>query len=117
MLDVVKYCLTKNGAYEDYPFGPEPLVIKVGSKIFALISKKGDKNYISLKCDPFVAQSLRQQYPSITPGYHLNKQHWNTVLLDGTVPDNEIKWLIDHSYDLVFKTLSKSKLIAINERI
>lgn len=102
-------CLIKKGTFEDRPFGPAPLVIKVQSKMFALISIKADKIFVSLKCDPFVTQSLRQQYPAITPGYHLNKDHWNTVVLDGSIPDSEICWMIDHSYELVVKGLTKEE--------
>ncbi|NLD47329.1 MAG: MmcQ/YjbR family DNA-binding protein [Clostridiaceae bacterium] len=103
--DVIKHCLSKGNTYEDFPFGPEPLVIKANSEIFALISEKNGKTCISLKCDPFVAQSLRQQYPSVTPGYHLSKQNWNTVVLDGSVPDKELVWMIDHSYELAINKL------------
>ena len=103
--EVKDYCLNKLGAFEDFPFGTEPLVIKVASKIFAIITK----NSISLKCDPFVAQNLRNQYSSVKPGYHLNKSHWNTVYLEGEIPDSEISWMIDHSYDLVYSKLRKSE--------
>lgn len=107
--DIIQYCLSKNGTYEDYPFGPEPLVIKVGSKMFILVSVRGGKTHISLKCDPFIAESFRQQYPAVTPGYHLNKQHWNTIAVDGSIPDQELFWMIDHSYDLVLKSLTKAE--------
>lgn len=103
------YCLSKNGAYEDYPFGPEPLTIKVRSKIFVLVNEKARRLSISLKCDPFVAQNLRDQYTSIIPGYHLNKEHWNTVLLDGSISDSEIQWMIGHSYEMVIKGLTKDE--------
>lgn len=103
------YCISKKGAYEDFPFGPDVLVIKVQSKMFALISQRNNKVNVSLKCDPILAKDFRQQYESITPGYHLNKQHWNTIALDGTVPDSELLWMIDHSYELVVKNLSKSE--------
>lgn len=103
IVDILKYCLSKEGAYEDHPFGPEPIVIKVGSKMFALISEKSNKLHVSLKCDSFVAQSLREQYLTVTPGYHLNKSHWNTVVVDGTVPEQELVWMINHSYELVAK--------------
>lgn len=109
LLEIKNHCLSRKGTYEDFPFGPEPLVIKVASKMFALISVKAGKVYISLKCDPFVAHNLRQQYPSVTPGYHLNKEHWNTILVDGSVPDSEICWMIDHSYEQVVKGLSKEE--------
>ncbi|MDP4179683.1 MAG: MmcQ/YjbR family DNA-binding protein [Bacillota bacterium] len=108
-MDVLKYCLSKKGAYEDYPFGPEPVTIKIGSKMFALISNRSDKLYLSLKCDPFMAQSLREQYSNISPGYHLNKQHWNTIIVDESIPEHEVIWMIDHSYELVFKSLSKTE--------
>ena len=103
------YCLSKPCAFIDYPFGPDPAVIKVGSKMFALIFMRNQKACISLKCDPFIAQSLRQQYPSITPGYHLNKKHWNTVAIDGSIPGDKLIWMIDHSYELVYRLLSKSE--------
>ena len=107
--ELKNYCISKKGAFEDYPFGDTPLVIKIASKMFSLISHKENKLYISLKCDPFLADNLRSQYPSIPPGYHLNKIHWNKVFLDGSVPENEICWMINHSYEMVLKTLTKSQ--------
>ena len=104
---LLEFTLKKSGAFEDFPFGPEPTVVKVGSKMFAIFNVKEGKCYLSLKCDPFIAETLRQQYPSVKAGYHLNKQHWNTVTIDGSVPDSELVWMVDHSYDLVFKTLNK----------
>lgn len=100
-----EYCLSKNGAYEDRPFGIEPAVIKVGSKLFAIISN----NSISLKCEPFTADHLRYIYPAVKPAYHLNKEHWNTVTLNDTVPDDELKWMLDHSYEFVFNGLNKAE--------
>ena len=108
------HCLSRKGAYEDYPFGPEPLVVKVVSKIFVLVSNKSGKISISLKCDPFLAQNLREQYPSVTPGYHLNKEHWNTVLLDSSIPHSEILWMIDHSYEMVVKGLTSEEKKALS---
>jgi predicted DNA-binding protein (MmcQ/YjbR family) len=105
---VKEYCLSKPGATEDFPFGPDVLVIKVGSKMFALVSGRENRINLSLKCDPFVAEDLRQRYPAVTAGYHLNKKHWNTVVIDGSVPDNELAWMIDHSYELVIKSLSQA---------
>lgn len=105
--EVINYCLTKQGAFQDYPFGPEPTVIKVSSKMFALISLKDGHVNTSLKCDPMLAQNLRQQYESVKPGYHLNKEHWNTVVIDGSIPVSEIMWMIDHSYELIVKSLTK----------
>lgn len=100
-----QYCGTKAGAIEDYPFGPDIIVFKIGSKMFALMYRREGRDQISLKCDPVYAEVLRQQYDGITPGYHLNKRCWNTVLLDGSIPAKEVEQLIDHSYDLVFKSL------------
>lgn len=107
------YCLSKKGAIEDYPFGDDVLVIKIASKMFALISERNDQLNISLKCDPFLAENLRQQYPAITPGYHLNKSHWNTILIDSSIPESELNKMIDHSYELVFKRLKKLEKDAI----
>ncbi|WAA09082.1 MmcQ/YjbR family DNA-binding protein [Fervidibacillus albus] len=107
--EYVQYCLTKKGAYIDYPFGPKPMVIKVMSKMFALISTDEEVLKISLKCDPDIANDLRNQYESVVPGYHLNKQHWNTVIIDDSIPTSEIQWMIDLSYTLVVKGLKKQE--------
>ncbi len=111
--DYIDYCLSRKGANKDYPFGPDALVVKVGSKMFAILSENSDSLHISLKCDPLVARDLRDQYSAITPGYHLNKQHWNTVVVDGSVPDEELKWMIDHSYALVVKGLTKAEKLQL----
>ena len=95
-----EYCISKKGATEGFPFGDDTLVFKVNGKIFALVNLEGDQS-LNLKCDPALALELREQYPSVTPGYHMNKKHWNTVRLDGTIPDHDIISWIDHSYDLV----------------
>jgi predicted DNA-binding protein (MmcQ/YjbR family) len=103
------YSLTKNGALEDYPFGPDVIVMKVAGKMFALMTHRAGQDYLSLKCDPNYAEILRQQYESITPGYHLNKRHWNTLQLDGSIPEKEVREFIDHSYELVVKSLTREK--------
>ena len=113
--DLYLYCLTKLGSIEEYPFGPDVIVIKVASKIFALISCRHGQDILSLKCDPDYSELLRKQCPSITPGYHLNKRHWNTLLLDGSIPEREIRGLIDHSYELVYKSLPRRKRMAPQE--
>ncbi len=108
--------LTKKGATEEQPFGPDVLVFKVMGKMFALIPLEDDPLRINLKCDPDLALTLRDRYKAITPGYHMNKKHWNTVILDNTVPQEEVQGLIDHSYNLVVKGLKKTdreKLITI----
>jgi len=100
------HCLKKQGFSEDFPFGPETLVFRVAGKIFALMDADTFVS-VNLKCDPERAVELRERYPGITPGYHMNKQHWNTVLADGSVPDRLVLDLADHSYDLVRATLPK----------
>lgn len=110
---LAQYCLSKKGTRQEYPFGPEAAVMKVGSKMFALLSVRNQVQQISLKCDPHIAESLRQQYTSVQPGYHLNKTHWNTVILDGGVEPQEVCQMIDHSYDLVYKGLKKSEKEAL----
>ena len=102
------YCLSKRGAREDFPFGDDVAVYKVVGKMFALIPVDAS-NQISLKCDPTFAEVLRQTYAEVTPGYHLNKQHWNSVITDGSIPEDEIQEMIDHSYELVVKGLSKKE--------
>ncbi len=107
------YCMMKPGTSEGFPFGDDVLVVKVGSKIFAILAEKDGVPKISLKCDPVLALQLREEFDSVQPGYHLNKQHWNTVRGDGTVPGDRLRQMIDHSYDLVFKSLKRSERDAI----
>ncbi len=102
-----EYCLHLAGAVEDFPFGPEVMVFKVGGKLFALIAYEDVPARLNLKCDPDRSIELREQHESIIPGYHMNKKHWNTVELDGTVPDSLIRELIDHSYGLIVASLPK----------
>jgi len=94
------YCISKKGSSESFPFGDDTLVFKAKDKIFALVNLDGDLS-INLKCDPALALELRERYSSVTAGYHMNKKHWNTVMLNGSVPDKEIFTWIDHSFDLV----------------
>lgn len=106
---VIAACSTKPGAVEDYPFGDEVAVFKVADRMFALVPLGGAPGSVSLKCDPELAIALRGRYAAITPGYHLSKRHWNTVRLDGSVPDEEVLELIEHSYDLVVARLTKAQ--------
>ncbi|HRO39119.1 MAG TPA: MmcQ/YjbR family DNA-binding protein [Flavobacteriales bacterium] len=99
-------CLRKPGATEETPFGPETLVFKVGGKIFAL-ADIDLFNGVNLKCDPERAVELREEHGGITPGYHMNKRHWNTVSTDGSVKDVLIEELLAHSYALVVASLPK----------
>jgi predicted DNA-binding protein (MmcQ/YjbR family) len=94
------YCISKKGASESFPFGEDTLVFKVKGKIFALVNLDGDLS-INLKCDPSLAIELRERFSSVIPGYHMNKKHWNTVMLNGSIPDKEVFFWIDHSFDLV----------------
>jgi predicted DNA-binding protein (MmcQ/YjbR family) len=106
---VIAACGAKPGAVEDYPFGDEVAVFKAAGRMFALVALGPGPGSVSLKCDPGLAVDLRGRYPGVTPGYHLNKRHWNTVALDGSVPDDEVLDLVDHSYDLVVARLTKSQ--------
>lgn len=99
--EVEEYILEMPGSRLDYPFGPGVAVYKVNDKMFALITEKSDPLQLSLKCDPQLAQLLRAKYESVMEGYHLNKKHWNTILLTGQLNNVEIKDLIRHSYELV----------------
>jgi predicted DNA-binding protein (MmcQ/YjbR family) len=99
--DVKKYLLSMPNARLDYPFGENTAVYKVGDKMFALVREKKTPVQLSLKCDPLLAETLRQKYDTVMPGYHLNKKHWNTILLTGQMEWEEVEGLIRHSYDLV----------------
>ncbi|HSS27494.1 MAG TPA: MmcQ/YjbR family DNA-binding protein [Usitatibacter sp.] len=103
-----EYCLSKPRATEGTPFGPDTLVFKVGGKIFAITSLDEIPARANLKCDPDLALELRDRYEQIHPGYHMNKKHWNTVELEAGIPEPELRRMIDHSYDLVAKSLTKS---------
>jgi predicted DNA-binding protein (MmcQ/YjbR family) len=95
-----EYCLNKPDVTEGFPFGEDTLVFKVQGKMFALFNLEGDLT-VNLKCDPVYAIELREKYPAVIPGYHMNKKYWNTVIIDGSIPDSELfKW-IDLSYGLV----------------
>lgn len=106
--DVKKYLLNKPEAVEDFPFGPEVAVYRVRDKIFALIGIENNETRINLKCDPAEAEQLRMVFDAVLPGYHMNKKHWNTVIINGSIPDSEVKRMIDNSYALVVKKLGKS---------
>ena len=104
-MDIVslrEYCISKKNVTESFPFGDDTLVFKRDGKIFALVNLDGDLS-INLKCEPALAIELRERYSSVIPGYHMNKTHWNTVYLDGSIPDREIFSWIDHSYERVSK--------------
>ena len=98
---VENYILTMPNSKLDYPFGKEVAVYKTGNKMFALIAEKSNPVRISLKCDPKLSEILREKYETVLSGYHLNKKHWNTIILTGQLDFDEIKALIRHSFDLV----------------
>src|SRR5690606_20733119 len=108
-----EYCLSKKAVTESFPFGEDTLVFKVGDKIF-LLTGLNQPNSFNVKCNPEKAISLREQFPEVTPGYHMNKKHWNTVFFDGSLSDRQLVEMIDHSYDMVFKSLPKSIQSEIN---
>ena len=107
-MDVRVYLLSKPETVEDFPFGPQAAVYKIAGKMFALTFERGGQPCVNLKCDPFEAQQLRDVFDTILPGYHMNKRHWITVILDGAVPDAELRRLIDYSYTLVIAQLPKA---------
>jgi len=112
-----EYCLTKPGASEETPFGPDVLVFKVRGKMFALAALEEVPTTVNLKCDPDLALELRDRYEQIQPGYHMNKKHWNTVEIESGIPDTEVREMIDHSYELVTQSLSKAERKKIKELI
>ena len=101
------YCLTLPLVREDYPFGPDVQVFKIKEKLFALMTARQGIERVNLKCDPEEAIILREIFEDVIPGYHMNKMHWNTIILSGSIPDGEIKRMIDRSYCLVVKKLKK----------
>ncbi len=103
------YCSGKKGVTAYFPFDEETLVYKVGSKMFALTNINSDVFRMNLKCSPSMTGDLRSAYPAIKPGYHMNKEHWNTIEADGSIPEEKLYWLIDLSYDLVLKGLKKQE--------
>jgi predicted DNA-binding protein (MmcQ/YjbR family) len=105
--DVLALCASLPAAAEDYPFGEGVAVFKVGGRIFALVPLEGSPS-VNLKCDPDLALELRAAHPSVRPGYHQNKRHWNTVGLDGAIEDGELRWMVEHSYDLVVANLPRA---------
>jgi predicted DNA-binding protein (MmcQ/YjbR family) len=107
-------CLGLNGAVETFPFTAETSVFKVGGKIFAISALDADPLSVSLKCDPELALELRTAHPEITPGWHLNKRHWNTVRLDGTLPAGLVREMIEDSYDLIVAKLPRDRQLVLD---
>ena len=105
--EVRNYCLTLPQVKEDYPFGPDVQVFKIREKLFALMTTRQSIERVNLKCDPEEDIILREIFEDVSPGYHMTKMHWNTIILSGSIPDGEIKRMIDRSYCLVVKKLKK----------
>jgi predicted DNA-binding protein (MmcQ/YjbR family) len=108
-----EHLLSFTGAAETFPFGPETSVFKVGAKMFALSQLEADSLRVSLKCEPQLAEMLRGAHAAVLPGYHLNKRHWNTVIVDGSLPDSTVRDMIEDSYDLVVGSLPRARRRAL----
>ncbi len=102
-----QYLLSKPEALESFPFGPEAMVFKVKNKVFAILSELKGAPSVNLKCEPEEAMALRDIFESVIPGYHMNKKHWNTVILDREIPEGEIERMMDRSYGLIIKGLTR----------
>jgi len=107
--DVLDLCTGFPGAIEDYPFGDGVAVFKVGGRMFALVSLEGSPGTVNLKCDPELALELRTLYAAVRPGYHQNKRHWNSVDLDGSIEDDELREMVEHSYELIVNRLPRAE--------
>jgi predicted DNA-binding protein (MmcQ/YjbR family) len=107
------HCLSFAGAEEMFPFGPNTSVFKVAGKMFALSQLGADSLRVSVKCEPELAEALRGANTAVIPGYHLNKRHWNTVIIDGSLPDEEVFDMIEDSYDLVVSKLPRARRRAL----
>jgi predicted DNA-binding protein (MmcQ/YjbR family) len=106
-------CLSFAGAEETFPFGPETSVFKVAGKMFALSALGADSLRVSLKCEPPLAEALRAAHEAVIPGYHLNKRHWNTVIIDGSLPEQMLADMVEDSYDLVVSALPAARRRAL----
>lgn len=110
-----EYCFTKKGVTEDFPFDEVTLCIRVMGKIFAITGLDSEQFKVNLKCDPDYALELREHHPEVQPGWHMNKHHWNTVDFEGALSAPLLRQLIDHSYDLVAKSLKKAQKEALEK--
>ncbi len=107
------YCMSKPGASEDFPFDETTLCFRVAGKIFAITDLSAERFQVNLKCEPAYALELRERYPEVQPGWHMNKKHWNTVDFEGRLGEALLRHLIDHSYEQVVKALSRSQRSAL----
>ena len=115
-MDLQGYLRSKPEAEDGYPFGPEAQVFKVHGKLFALVFQRSGCECVNLKCDPHQAPGLRDLFAAVSPGYHMNKRHWNTVRNDDSIPPGELQRLIDHSYALVVRGLPRAKRLGLEAR-
>jgi predicted DNA-binding protein (MmcQ/YjbR family) len=106
---ILELCAKLPAAVEDYPFGDGVAVFKVGGRMFALVPLDEEPGSVNLKCDPMLALELREMYAAVRPGYHQNKRHWNTVDLDGSIEDDELRDMVEHSYELVVSGLPRAQ--------
>ena len=113
--EILDHCIAKPGAYDDFPFGEDTLVLKVSGKMFALTNLSRHPLRINLKCDPQRALQLRERYDAIEPGYHMNKRHWNTLTLDGSLPASLLAECLDHSYELVVAGLTRAQRASLTQ--
>jgi len=104
-----EYCLSKKAVTEDFPFGEDTLVFRVLNKIFLLVSLSSNPLQFNAKCDPDQAIELRDQYDVVQPGYHMNKKHWNTIIMNGSLSNAQLKEMIDDSYNLIVQSLPKKE--------
>jgi predicted DNA-binding protein (MmcQ/YjbR family) len=111
--DLREACLSFPGSTETFPFGPETSVFKVAGKMFAVSQLTGRPLRVSLKCEPALAEQLRETHPAVRPGYHLNKRHWNTVTIDGSLPEQTFRDMLEDSYDLVVSALPTDRRLAL----
>jgi predicted DNA-binding protein (MmcQ/YjbR family) len=111
-----RHCLSFPGSEETFPFGFETSVFKVGGKVFAIAALDRAPLEVSLKCEPLLAEQLRAAHPAVRPGYHLNKQHWNTVTVDGSMADQQVTDMVEDSYDLIVSRLPKKRRAALGWR-
>jgi predicted DNA-binding protein (MmcQ/YjbR family) len=107
--EVLEFCGSFPEAVEDYPFGDDVAVFKIGGRMFALVTLHDDPGRMTLKSDPELALELRARFPAVSPGYHTNKRHWNTVELDGSIENDDLREMIDHSYELVVSKLPRAE--------
>lgn len=111
--ELQRWCLARPGVSEEFPFGDRVSVFKVAGKMFALSRLRSLPLEVSVKCEPELADQLRLAYPAIRPGYHLNKRHWNTITLDGSISDDIVFEMLEDSYDLVVAGLSRAQRLAV----